>query len=464
MNQHLSDQDSDASTVYDDDRNGIRRRSHRLRGIPPHNATQPASANALAQQQPPQVQLVSPAIQVLQPHQPQPNITTAPEQPVQYQPAQIQQPLPHLQAQGALAQHAAAAASQPPIQEVQLHQPGQPRELRRIPRRIFPANHPIQGQPPLPQMYHQQNQSFQGYDADGYDSQPFIDDRSFPEQGTSSLPVPLHNPNPFDHINRDVAMFQNRLLAIGNTVDSLVQQSTESHEVNRRVDAQLARIDETNNRISQQMQSNQGEFRRFVREDLGIVIASQITNFMQSQQRPPTPSSHGTSVYVEQEQPATAPTSQVNAPPAAALPVARPPPPPPRPSPQPATTAPAPSSAQQVLTSVQNPTSSDSSLASTATTANTIDLPSLIKGIAKAVQPKEKLLLPKLQKSHKSAYISWRKETMLTIKLHPSFSKYVEKSISRGTYLIESLPTDLRGTLYMSLSKALDNSVKSDIG
>jgi len=52
---------------------------------------------------------------------------------------------------------------------------------------------------------------------------------------------------------------------------------------------------------------------------------------------------------------------------------------------------------------------------------------------------------------------------MLTIKLHPSFSKYVEKSISRGTYLIESLPNDLRGTLYMSLSKALDNSVKTDI-
>lgn len=177
------------------------------------------------------------------------------------------------------------------------------------PGQLRAANNPIQEgnfgppQPPLPPMYHQQNnQSFQGYDADGYDNQPFIDYRSFPEQGTSSLPVPLHNLNPFEHINRDVAMFQNRLLTIGNTVDSLVQQSTKSNEANRRVDAQLARIDETNNRISQQMQSNQGEFKFFVREDLGIVIASQITNFMQSQQHSPTPSSHGTSVYVKSSQ------------------------------------------------------------------------------------------------------------------------------------------------------------------
>jgi len=243
MNQHLSDQDSDASTVYDNDRNGIRRRSHRLRGIPPHNTTNLSRANTLALQQPPQVQLVSPAGQVPQPHQPQPNINAAPEQPVQYQilqPVQNQQPAPQRPAPGAIAQHAAAAAPQPPIQEVQLNQPGQLRA----------ANNPIQEgnfglpQPPLPPIYHQQNnQSFQGYDADGYDNQPFIDYRSFPEQGTSSLPVPLHNLNPFEHINRDVAMFQNRLLTIGNTVDSLVQQSTKSNEANCRVDAQLARIE-----------------------------------------------------------------------------------------------------------------------------------------------------------------------------------------------------------------------------
>jgi len=95
-------------------------------------------------------------------------------------------------------------------------------------------------------MYQQHsNQEFQGYDADNYNNQPFVDNRSFPEQGTLSLPVPLHH-TPYDHVSRDVAMFQNRLAAIGTTVDSLVQQSSRSNEVNRRMDAQLARINETN--------------------------------------------------------------------------------------------------------------------------------------------------------------------------------------------------------------------------
>jgi len=226
------------------------------------------------------------------------------------------------------------------------------------------------------------------------------------------------------------------------------------------------------------MQSHQGEFRRFVQEDLGIVIASQISHFMQSHQRSDTPSSHSTSVFVppaqqrqqEDQQAAAAAQQAVAHKPvvqpvqAQAQPVLRPPPPPPRPMPTPDITAPADSLPPPIREATIIVDQDADSLATTTTSGTNIDLPSLIKGIAKAVQPKEKLILPKLQKSHKSAYISWLKETLLTIKLHPSFAKYVQKSIKRGTYIMDSLTTPLRGTLYMSLSKALDSSVKSDIG
>jgi len=42
----------------------------------------------------------------------------------------------------------------------------------------------------------------------------------------------------------------------------------------------------------------------------------------------------------------------------------------------------------------------------------TMDMTSLIKGLAKAVQPKEKLLLPKMKKSNQASYLLWKKDVL----------------------------------------------------
>ena len=111
-----------------------------------------------------------------------------------------------------------------------MNQAAPAREFRRVPRQIFPAGGSIHSDstppPPLPALYNPGHQEqVQGYDAAQYNSQPFIDDRSYPDQGTTSLPIPLHGYEQYQHISRDVSQFQNRLATLGNTVDYLVQNS-----------------------------------------------------------------------------------------------------------------------------------------------------------------------------------------------------------------------------------------------
>ena len=297
MNQHYnSDQDSAASTVFDSDRDQIRRRSDRLQGIPPAQQThQPHQATVANNQQPSPSQqypttTITPAMRENSSRHSERSIEGLPGNNLVQLQAQVPMP-PQPQAE-ALGPYPTAQPPQPPIQEVQLHQQHQLREARRVPRQIFPARSSVGEHqsvhtlpPPLPPAYAQgpPDHSFQGYDATAYNNLNFIDDRSYPDQGTTSLPVPLHGFQPYEHISRDAALFNSRISNLSATVDSLVQHSNQSNEFHTRVDQQLARIDETNNRISHQMNSNQDEFRRFVREDLGSIIGSQISNILQQQ-------------------------------------------------------------------------------------------------------------------------------------------------------------------------------------
>ena len=82
----------------------------------------------------------------------------------------------------------------------------------------------------------------------------------------------------------------------------------------------------------------------------------------------------------------------------------------------------------------------------------------------KAVTPEKKLTLPKLSKSTKTAYARWKKETLISIRQHPQFRPYVTSSLTTGIVISTTLPSDERGMLYMSLSKALENQVKADVG
>lgn len=54
---------------------------------------------------------------------------------------------------------------------------------------------------------------------------------------------------------------------------------------------------------------------------------------------------------------------------------------------------------------------------------------------------------------------------MITIRIHPSFSPFISISPITGRPIInDDITSTLRGTLYMSLSKALDSKVKTEIG
>ena len=205
MNQHIqSDQDSDASTVFDSDR-GLpnRRRSQRLQGLQPGPIPDIQSqgiTNASIAPHQATAQFVSPAEQPPQPrHQhrspPESEVETSTVSQDHSGPNQIQerpQPQPEEQ-QHQLPVH----PPHQPVAEIHVNQAGPPREYRRIPRQIFPAGNSIQGghnsvatsnhtpPQPLPLMYQQPQQDphrFPGYDAAQYNQHPFIDDRSLPDQ------------------------------------------------------------------------------------------------------------------------------------------------------------------------------------------------------------------------------------------------------------------------------------------
>uniref|UniRef100_A0A7S3QJ31 Uncharacterized protein n=1 Tax=Chaetoceros debilis TaxID=122233 RepID=A0A7S3QJ31_9STRA len=253
MNQHYnSDQDSAASTVFDSDRDQIRRRSDRLQGIPPAQTHQAHQATVANYQQPaPSQQYPSTTITpAMRAHSPRHSERTSEGLPGTHivQP-QAQVPMPPQPQAEALGPHQAARPPPTPIQEVQLHQQSLPREARRVPRQIFPARSAVlENQsantlpPPLPQAYAQGNSdhSFQGYDATAYNNLNFIDDRLYPDQGTTSLPVLLHGYQPYDHISRDAALFNSRLSNLIATVESLVQHSNQSNDFHTHVDQQLA--------------------------------------------------------------------------------------------------------------------------------------------------------------------------------------------------------------------------------
>mmetsp|Transcript_4368 Transcript_4368/g.6382 ORF Transcript_4368/g.6382 Transcript_4368/m.6382 type:complete len:203 (+) Transcript_4368:605-1213(+) len=59
----------------------------------------------------------------------------------------------------------------------------------------------------------------------------------------------------------------------------------------------------------------------------------------------------------------------------------------------------------------------------------------------------------------------WRKETMLTIRLHTLFTSFVSSSPITGKLTLSTnLPTTPKGILYMSLSKIIDNKVRTEMG
>uniref|UniRef100_A0A7S3QJ45 Uncharacterized protein n=1 Tax=Chaetoceros debilis TaxID=122233 RepID=A0A7S3QJ45_9STRA len=92
------------------------------------------------------------------------------------------------------------------------------------------------------------------------------------------------------------------------------------------------------------------------------------------------------------------------------------------------------------------------------------DLAALLQGVIKAVTPKEKVVLPKLSKPTKAAYVTWRKDFMVHIQYHTSFKPFTASSLTTGIVISPTLLTDLCNLLYMLLSKALENPVKLEIG
>ena len=232
---------------------------------------------------------------------------------------------------------------------------------------------------------------------------------------------------------RDMNVLRNNLNALADTVNALQSDIGNINSSNQRTEARLARIDETNNTL---VQSNTEALRSFIRGDIQQIIASHVeTNLIEHKlikkrkvdgvddvsdnDSNNNHSSTHTSVYVPpivvaNSQPPSAPRNQHRS---------QPPPPPPLPTPTQASaadpsttqaTAPAPAPVPSPVPVQPAAPQATSQVVAAAPAATAVpasssgqpDLATILQGVIKAVAPKEKLVLPKLSKPTKAAYIT----------------------------------------------------------
>ena len=243
-----------------------------------------------------------------------------------------------------------------------------------------------------------------------------------------------------------VSNMQSNITNLTSTVEALQRNMHELTQFNQNTAARLTRIDEANNSIVEALNRNTETFRSFVRGDIGPIVAAHVDTALGKRKSPANDSSDSSSSAPEgpdSRHTGSTSTSVFE------------PPPPPKDQADPSSKAP-----PSAPPPPQAPTNQSSIELS-----KPDDLKTILQGVIKAVAPKEKLVLPKLSSCSKSAYASWKKESLITIKIHSSFSPFIVTSPINGRPTISpDISSNLRGTLYMSLSKALDTKVKTEIG
>ncbi len=467
-----SDQVNQDDASYGDIENN-RRRSNRILGRPP-SYEEGYNDNIPTRQQQASRQPNEPTVGIISPHgvpaQPQYPASAPPQ--YQYRRDFMQEMLEREQQQGIVppsAPHpfpqrhpASGAGLPPPVNEVQLP-PGIP---DRRPRQIFPQNIP----PPaggllIDLQQHQRDDSSHHSTQSSHHSSHHSSNHSSANQLQYEYPAHMQQ-------QHEVTNLRTNFNQLSDTVTALQRDLGTVTASNQRTEEHLARIDETHASIAEAIAANTEAMRKFTRDDIGPIVEAHMTTVFKAKKkrkkkrrkkrrRRKTRSNggsgddssddssssssddsssddsssddssdnnnndDGSSVYVEPRRAQRQPEYR-------------------QPQADPGN-APAPQ--QQHQPAVSTP-----------------DLAAMLQGVIKAVAPKEKLLLPPLKKSTKTAYQVWKKEAMITIRIHSLFSPFVTTSLTGTTIIQPNITTQLKGMLYMSLSKSLDSTVKADIG
>ena len=182
------------------------------------------------------------------------------------QPSAIQ---PHLQ------NHPALAAHPPPVPEVHVNATAE----SRLPRQIFPQNlnPPVAGGGSLfdlqrDDISHHSHHSHHG-GSNHSSSHHGGSNQSSSNQSSHQQEYPVHVQQP-----REVTDLQANVRNLHSTVQALQRDIGTITDTNNRTANHLTRIDESNLTISNQLIKNAEDLRRFTREDIGPIIAVNITS------------------------------------------------------------------------------------------------------------------------------------------------------------------------------------------